>query len=101
MSIPDMARAISRGYSAEDEANRLFVELQLATPERAVSATLGSGTCRDTNKRFNAWQCSECGATLLLMFDDYGEPTYSVDGVADVPRFCPNCGRRVVGDGKD
>ena len=65
------------------------------TPEQAVAATLGQGTCRDSNKRFDAWQCSECGATLLLMFDDYDEPTYSVDGVADVPRFCPNCGRRV------
>lgn len=58
-------------------------------------AALGSGTCHDKCSRFNAWVCSECGATLLLMFDDYGEPTYSVDGVADVPRFCPNCGRRV------
>lgn len=54
------------------------------------------GVCEDTNERFNAWICSECEATLLLMFDDYGEPTYSADGVADVPRFCPNCGRKVA-----
>lgn len=63
---------------------------------QAVEATLGRGECHDSNKRFNAWQCSECGATMLLMFDDCGEPTYSVDGVADMPRFCPNCGREVV-----
>ena len=66
------------------------------TPEQAVAATLGRGTCRDSNKRFDAWLCSECGATLLLMFDDCGEPTYSVDGVADVPHYCPNCGRKVM-----
>lgn len=75
------------------------------SPEQAIAATLGScscsnsertsGTCHDSNNRFNAWQCSECGATMLLMFDDYGEPTFNVNGVADVPHFCPNCGRRV------
>lgn len=58
----------------------------------------GAGTCKDACNRFNAWVCSECGATLLLMFDDYGEPSYSVDGVADVPHFCPNCGRKVVNE---
>jgi rubrerythrin len=54
-------------------------------------------TCQDEGTRFNAWVCSECKATLLLLFDDCGEPTYSVDGVADVPRYCPNCGAKVVG----
>ena len=63
---------------------------------QAVEATLARGTCRDKCSRFNAWVCSECGATVLLMFDDYGEPSYAVDGVADVPRYCPNCGREVV-----
>ena len=66
------------------------------TPEQAIAATLGAGTCHDKCSRFNAWVCSECGATVLLMFDDYDEPSYSVDGVADVPHFCPNCGRRVI-----
>lgn len=61
----------------------------------AIEAAVGRGMCKDTSSRFNAWQCSECGATLLLMFDDYDEPTYSVDGKADVPRYCPNCGREV------
>lgn len=52
-------------------------------------------TCRDANTRFNAWTCSECKCTLLLMFDDYGEPTLNVDGVASVPNYCPNCGAKV------
>lgn len=54
-------------------------------------------TCRDANTRFNAWTCSECKCTLLLMFDDYGEPTLNVDGVASVPNYCPNCGAKVIG----
>lgn len=53
-------------------------------------------TCHDANTRFNAWTCSECKCTQLLMFDDYGEPTLSVDGVASVPNYCPNCGAKVV-----
>lgn len=60
-----------------------------------LNAALGGEECEDAGTRFNAWVCSKCKATLLLMFDDYDEPTYSVDGVADVPRHCPNCGRKV------
>ncbi len=74
----------------------LDVHLFNLTPEQAVEATLGRGECHDSNNRFNAWQCSECGATVLLMFDDFDEPTYSVNGSADVPKYCPNCGRKVV-----
>lgn len=65
------------------------------TPAQAIEATLGRGECRDSNNRFNAWQCSECGAAVLLVFDDFDEPTYSVNGSADVPNFCPNCGKVV------
>jgi len=69
------------------------------TPEQAIAATLGSErTCHDVNTRFNAWVCSECKCTLLLMFDDYGEPSLAIDGVADVPKYCPNCGAKVVGE---
>lgn len=53
-------------------------------------------TCHDANTRFNAWTCSECKCTQLLMFDDYGEPTLSIDGVASVPKYCPNCGAKVT-----
>lgn len=81
---------------ADDIPNGKLSVQALLTPEQAIVATLGRGTCRDKNRRFNTWECSECGATVLLMFDDFGEPSYCVDGVADVPRYCPNCGRRVV-----
>lgn len=58
--------------------------------------TRAERTCHDANTRFDAWTCSECKCTQLLMFDDFGEPTLSVDGVADVPHYCPNCGAKVV-----
>ena len=108
MSIPDMARAISRGYSAEDETNRLFVELQLATPERAVAATLGPGTCHNISKVMDEhgqarFVCSECGAWIdsrMLWNPEYrnGESPW-VSGCK--LNYCPNCGRKVSGDGED
>lgn len=91
----DACDACERVIGLEEEIEDLHVKLVDMT-NQAVEATLGRGTCRDKCSRFNAWVCSECGATVLLMFDDYGEPSYAVDGVADVPHYCPNCGRRVV-----
>ena len=52
------------------------------TPEQAIEATLGRGTCRNTQSDFD-FMCSECGKCV-----DNGR----VLGF----NFCPNCGRRVV-----
>ena len=52
------------------------------TPEQAIAATLGRGTCHNTQTDFD-FQCSECGQCL-----DNGRML----GV----RYCPNCGRRIV-----
>lgn len=54
------------------------------TPEQAVAATLGPGTCRDVSRTHGRWTCSECGRSMAVALTD--EP----------PKFCPNCGRRVV-----
>ena len=70
--------------------DRLFVEMQLATPEQAVEATLGRGTCKDVHeppRNTTFWptphfKCSECGNTHVSM---------------DYVYFCPSCGREVVG----
>lgn len=48
----------------------------LMTPEQAVEATLGRGTCHVAAFGF----CSECGARM--------------DGIYQ--HYCPNCGARVV-----
>lgn len=58
--------------------------------------TRAERTCHDANTRFDAWTCSECKCTQLLMFNDFYEPTLSVDGVASVPNYCPNCGAKMV-----
>lgn len=80
----------SRGYKAmayeapRRYGNGVLCVHHTATPEQAVEATLGRGTCRSVwdveltgRLRF---QCSECGAVSLEI----------------TPRFCPGCGREVV-----
>lgn len=78
------------------------------TPEQAIAATLGRGTCRNVavpdEYSDRPFTCSECGARGPM-----GEGTYHMarsvvmaDGThvfADswpVWKYCPNCGRRVV-----
>lgn len=69
----------------EYDAGLLLVE-RVMTPEQAVAATLGPGTCRmqrfesGTNMTRYGWSCSECGMRAI----GFGAPSY-----------CPTCGRRV------
>lgn len=92
--------------------DRLFVELQLATPEQAIAATLGAGTCHNTQfaemdeksgkkysmamsaLRFGGFMpedepaeftCSACGETASIDWETF----YDI-------RFCPFCERKVV-----
>ena len=66
------------------------------TPEQAIDATLGRGTCHDIAETPNyrnktEFKCSECGYEYNATGGfgcDYGdEPDF---------RYCPNCGRKVV-----
>lgn len=69
--------------------DRLFVELQLATPEQAIEGTLGCGECSNVHeppRRSEFWptphfKCSECGSVHVSL---------------DYVYYCPNCGRKVV-----
>ena len=72
----------------------------ILTPEQAIEATLGTGTCiadetetisvRDDTRGYyfdkhftiHVMECSECGHTYEHVNGDY--------------EFCPHCGRRVV-----
>lgn len=75
------------------------------TPEQAIAVTLGSCNCSDncTNSErtetcydtgeSRIFHCSECGLGLDDVFID-DEEYYPF---ADFPRFCPNCGAKVVG----
>ena len=66
------------------------------TPEQAIEATLGRGTCRDLAEtpkygdktRFECSACSYEYSAVGGFGCDYGdEPDF---------RYCPNCGREVV-----
>ena len=54
-------------------------------------------TCRDIGSRGEtpAFKCSECGCELDLEGAGF-EPTMWVGASAAIPRFCPNCGARVM-----
>ena len=75
-------------YMATENADGTLTVDNL-TPEQAISATLGNGTCRSTTDD-NAWcfACSECGKSFprsqLHLAHNHGEINY-----------CPNCGRKV------
>lgn len=56
------------------------------TPEQAIAATLGSGTCKWKPADFiteGDWWNTECGESFT--WEPYG-----------VPNYCPNCGAKVV-----
>ena len=64
------------------------------SPEQAVEATLGRGTCHpiisdnltESEGTGDAWaDCSECGHLLFVLTDPNSEP----------PNYCPNCGKEV------
>lgn len=74
-----------------------FDAVQLITPEQAIAATLGAGTCKadETERiwcRYKGWlhdrfltvhvmECSACGGTYEYVNGSY--------------EYCPRCGRRV------
>ena len=61
-----------------------------ATPEQAIEATLGRGTCHNAMPLLpsgmpypDSWMCSECGGRM--------------DGIIlEIGDYCPNCGRKIV-----
>ena len=78
------------------------------TPEQAVEATLGRGTCKvvtfadvrfcdvdedEANYEYGMLaECSECGA-IVLMPPEYVH--YDRESLFAATNYCPNCGRRV------
>lgn len=62
--------------------DRLFVELQLATPDQAIAATLGAWTCHEVEDEDTGFiVCSECGAIHDESYTGY---------------YCWCCGKKVV-----
>ena len=78
---------------------------EVFTPEQAIAATLGRGTCkpREVRSRFSKTQehvtyYCECGHELGgYMTAELPFPhTYNED---KLPNYCPNCGARIEVDG--
>lgn len=67
----------------------------ISGPEQAVEATLGRGTCRMVLAELrgpaytDTYECSECGEEVMVGI---------VMGESEPPKWCPNCGRRVVSE---
>ena len=66
-----------------------LMSVMLITPEQAIAATLGRGTC-NVEWRENGWgtrtrHCGKCGADLDC-------------DTRNRQNYCPNCGRKVVDD---
>ena len=91
--------ASSDGYGVECW-NRRCIDMQmdeLPTEAEAIDAwnTRAERTCRDTGG-YLMFRCSECGCSVEVDDFDSGEPNIFVDGIAATPRYCPNCGAKVV-----
>ena len=66
-----------------------------------INAADAERTCHDAStgadrKYGTRFACSSCGATMDTL-DGQNAPTIMLDGVGQWPRFCPNCGARVLG----
>lgn len=80
------------GFCADEYTDgvRIYTDATI-TPEQAIDATLGRGTCHavfevdamSEDERVGEYVCSECGET----FGDVRDQP---------PNYCPNCGARVV-----
>ena len=67
-------------FSATEVADGVSVHLLRVSPEQAIEATLGRGTCHDAAMEGEWFECSECGTVKQLIH----------------PHYCPNCGARVM-----
>lgn len=71
----------------EQTDHLLGLEMFDLTPERAIDATLGQGTCHETIIDHYWRGCCSCGYIWEFM--------YGI-GKCERPRYCPNCGARVT-----
>lgn len=65
-----------------------FLTISNCTPEQAVAATLGRGTCKNIAMRYLDFLCSECG--FVHYIDDS-----NCTGDGNEWNYCPECGKEV------
>ena len=80
-------------YSYTEYQDGTVLRIWDCTPEQAIAATLGSGTCKPTEEDC----CPICGEDLVKCNVGIGELGGAVE--LDPPiyhNYCPNCGAKVV-----
>ena len=73
------------GFCADEykDGVKIYTDATI-TPEQAVAATLGRGTCEvEYVSDWMGWHCKACDMLWQGLRDQR-------------PRYCPNCGRKVV-----
>ena len=65
---------------------------------KTVADLIDRPTCYDVGDDF-VFRCSERGCKLDINDIFENEPTMWKDGVAQVPEYCPKCGRMVANNG--
>ena len=75
-------------FTAVERFGKLYLQTSQGpmTPEQAIAATVGVGTCRNVSDPPSGFLCSECG------WGDFDEPTHLLKDA----NFCPNCGREII-----
>lgn len=63
-----------------DGTGRLEAVIHVCSPEQAIEATLGRGTCKVETTYCDMWKCDECGEVWWQ---------------SAAPCYCPSCGRVV------
>ena len=95
------AKQVSNCPSDNDGHCELTIKVFNCTPEQAIAATLGTGTCHNVNYG-HTFVCSECGANIdatssigYSYVDEFGKRWYGVSNDYGL-NYCPNCGAKVV-----
>lgn len=89
----DPRREVEAGFMEFTDTGVTLLRLWNATPEQAIDATLGRGECQiETTENWlpaeRYHRCKECGAFFAALDASHDIP----------PRYCPNCGRKVVSE---
>lgn len=75
-------------FVIERENGGIAVEAVFLTPEQAIEATLGRGECEQEE---HGWSTEGDHARVWLTCGH----DCMVETVADLPNYCPSCGRKV------
>jgi hypothetical protein len=88
-----------RGTVAILQGGRKPEEVMFIRDEGGVTHYLPEMTCKDLGgtgaNGEDVFNCSECGCVLSL-YDGEGVNTLYTSFIYDYPRFCPECGKRII-----